>query len=58
MASLTCRRVARISLKHKATGENVDFFNTWHDIQGFLATSIAGEGVTEISGWRPSPRTS
>ncbi|MBC7856873.1 MAG: hypothetical protein IAF94_25865, partial [Pirellulaceae bacterium] len=48
-------RETNLGLKHKETGEEVPFFNTWKDIQKFLATPINGQSVTEVSGWQPTP---
>ena len=48
-------RDTNLALRHKETGEKVPFFNSWQDIQKFLATPIAGQRVTEVSGWQPSP---
>jgi hypothetical protein len=43
-----------LSMHNKATGEEVQFFSYWEEIQKFLATPIEGQSVTEISGWRPT----
>jgi hypothetical protein len=45
---------AYLSLRHKETGEAIPFFNTWQDIQKFRAAAIAGQRITEVSGWEPS----
>ena len=47
-------RETNLGLRHKETGEEVPFFNTWQDIQKFLATPINGQSVTEVSGWQPT----
>ncbi|MGI8978404.1 MAG: LamG-like jellyroll fold domain-containing protein [Pirellulaceae bacterium] len=48
-------RECSISLKHKETGEEVAFFNTWQDIQQFLGTPIADQRVIDVSDWQPTP---
>lgn len=45
---------ATISLRHKETGEEVVFFNTWRDIQAYLNTPINGQRVLDVSEWRPT----
>jgi hypothetical protein len=45
---------ATLSLRHKETGEEVIFFNSWRDIQAFLASPIAGQRVLDVSDWKPT----
>jgi hypothetical protein len=45
---------AAISLKHKDTGEEVPFVNSWQDILQFTNRRVAGLPVLEVSGWEPS----
>lgn len=47
-------RECQLALKQKETGKEVVFFNTWSDIQTFLATPVGGQSVTEVSGWQPT----
>ena len=47
-------RECSISLRHKETGEEVAFFNTWQDIQQFLGTPIADQRVVDVSDWQPT----
>lgn len=45
---------AAVSLKHKETGEEVPFVNSWQDILKFTSQRVAGVPVVEVSGWEPS----
>ena len=45
---------ASISLRNKDGGAEVVFFNSWRDIQTFLATPINGQRVVDVSDWKPT----
>jgi hypothetical protein len=45
---------ASITLRHKETGEEVPFFNSWAEIQRFAAARIGGKPVMEVSDWMPT----